>query len=388
VGNGDNIIIGGIGADTITAGDGENIVFGDAGMVSFTNFNRNQVEGQTFDVVDDVILLKAQSTYPTVGAADTITVGSGNEVIFGGIGNDTITTNSIPPTPAEIDQQVPETQGSAYVIFGGTGTVSFDSGGWVSAATLTFQTFTGTDTITIGSNLPVVLSGATDELMTPLDTPVLQMASGPAPTGQDVSPNLTNAQLQPIVVEAEAIWAKLLGPDSARLAILNGITVQVGDLGGNAIGATVGDTIYLDNNADGWGWFTDWSVAGDAEFGATSTAGLLTAAAGSAASGQMDLLSTVLHEMGNILGFPEDTGQDIMDNTLASGERILPVLGGALGTDSGIPVIDWNANNAAVAAFIDPGTDAVTWVDGFLNNLGQAGKTSPNAAIRIKVPGG
>jgi hypothetical protein len=59
-----------------------------------------------------------------------------------------------------------------------------------------------------------------------------------------------------------------------------------------------------------------------------------------------------------------------------------------LGTDSGIPVIDWSANNAAATAFIDPGTDAVTWVDGFLNNLGQAGKTSPNAAIRIKVPGG
>ena len=93
VGEGDNIVIGGIGADTITAGDGENIVFGDDGMVSFTNFNRNSVEGQTWDAVQDVILLSAQTTYPTVGAADTITAGSGNLVIFGGVGNDTITTN-------------------------------------------------------------------------------------------------------------------------------------------------------------------------------------------------------------------------------------------------------------------------------------------------------
>ena len=187
--------------------------------------------------------------------------------------------------------------------------MTFNGGGWVQSETLTFLTFTGTDTITIGTALPVVLSGATDELMTALDTPVQQMASGPAPTGQDTSPDLTNAQLQPIVVEAEAIWAKLLGADSARLAILNGITVQVGDLGGGAIGATAGDTIYIDSNAAGWGWFTDWSAAGDAEFTAGSTPGLLTAAAGSAAAGHMDLLSTVLHEMGNVLGSPEDSGR-------------------------------------------------------------------------------
>ena len=74
-----------------------------------------------------------------------------------------------------------------------------------------------------------------------------------------------------------------------------------------------------------------------------------------------------------------------MDNVLQPGERTLPVLAGALGADSGIPVIDWTANNAAVDAFIDPGTDAVTWVDSFLNNQG---KTNPNAAIRIRLPGG
>ena len=164
-GNGDNIIIGGIGGDTITAGDGENIVFGDAGMVTFTGFNRNPVEGQSWDVVDDVILSIAQATYPTVGAADTIGVGSGNVVIFGGTGNDTITTNSMPATPADPEADIPPTLGSAYVIFGGTGKVVFNAGGWPQSETLTFPAYTGIDTITIGENEPVVLSGATDMLI-------------------------------------------------------------------------------------------------------------------------------------------------------------------------------------------------------------------------------
>ena len=164
--------------------------------------------------------------------------------------------------------------------------------------------------------------------------------------------------------------------------------MQVGDLAGNAIGATVGDTIYIDSNAAGWGWFTDYTAAGDSQYGITATPGLLTAAAGSAAAGHMDLLSTVLHEMGNVMGFPEDSGHDVTGKTLTAGERTLPVLAGTFGTGSGVPVIDWSANNAAVTAFMQPGSAAETWVDGFLNNLGQAGKQNPNATIRIKVPGG
>ena len=112
VGEGDNIIIGGIGADTITAGDGENLIFGDDGMVTFTNFTSTAVQGQAWNTVEDVILLTAQTTYPTVGGADTITAGTGNVVIFGGVGNEAITTSSLPPTPADPELDIPATVGS------------------------------------------------------------------------------------------------------------------------------------------------------------------------------------------------------------------------------------------------------------------------------------
>ncbi len=153
-------------------------------------------------------------------------------------------------------------------------------------------------------NEPVVLTGAADKLISPTATPSMQTASAAAPAGQDTSPNLTNAELRPIVVEAEAIWAKLLGPDSARLAILNGITVQVGDLAGNASAHRGRHHLYRQQRRRLGLVHRLVRRGGDAEFGATATPGLLSASTGSAAAGHMDLLSTLLHEMGNVMGLP------------------------------------------------------------------------------------
>src|SRR5262249_49573153 len=84
--------------------------------------------------------------------------------------------------------------------------------------------------------------------------PIWQMGPGPAPDGT-VAATLTDADLQPIVAEAVDIWVRALGPNAARLAILNGITVDVGNLEDGLLGATIGDGIIIDSNAAGWGWF-------------------------------------------------------------------------------------------------------------------------------------
>jgi hypothetical protein len=228
-------------------------------------------------------------------------------------------------------------------------------------------------------------------LMSTLATPAPQMASGPAPTGENTAPGLVASQIQPVVVEAEAIWAKVLGPNNARLAILNGITVQVGELPNAQIGDTIGDTIYIDSTADGWGWYIDPSASGNAGFQSTAIPGVMTAVPGSAAVGHMDLLSTVLHEMGNVMGFAEDTGPDVTGSVLAPGTRRLPALEGAVGVASGVPMIDWTALNnvAATGSSIQPGGDGASWIDSFVTNLGQAGGGQrPNAGIRIKPPAG
>jgi len=39
----------------------------------------------------------------------------------------------------------------------------------------------------------------------------------------------------------------------------------------------------------------------------------------------MDLLTTVVHELGNAMGFPEDHGHDVMGMVLQAGERRVPM---------------------------------------------------------------
>lgn len=47
---------------------------------------------------------------------------------------------------------------------------------------------------------------------------------------------------------------------------LGAIDIQIADLGSAALGYAGGNTITLDDNAAGWGWFIDVTPADDNEF--------------------------------------------------------------------------------------------------------------------------
>jgi hypothetical protein len=353
LGNGNDLVIGGLGANSITVGNGNSSIIASDGKFSLTNN----------------VLTAAQTLNPTLGGPGTVQVGTGRNVVIGSPGNDTITLAA----------------SNTYAVLGGPGTVNYDAAGWAKTAILmapATAATTGTDKITIGT-VTQTLSGAADILTAGLGTP--QFAAAAPPAVHAAAPALTEKELEPIVVEAEAIWARVLGADRAKLAILNGITIDIGTLSDGMIGLTQGDVITIDSTADGWGWFTDTTLAGNNEFERTATPGVLTAEPGSAAAGEMDLLSTVLHEMGNAMGFPEDTGQDVTGQVLAAGQRRLPVLEGAVGVASGLPAISWGAINAA-DSLLPPNPGTPSWTDDFLNNLGRgASGKQPNAGFRIKL---
>jgi large repetitive protein len=98
-------------------------------------------------------------------------------------------------------------------------------------------------------------------------------------------------------------------------------------------GTTLGEEstpshITIDVNADGHGWFVDPTPANNSEFThAQNAAGtdLLTDPS-NAAAGHMDLLTTVMHELGHVLGLPDINApaDDLMYINLADGERRLP----------------------------------------------------------------
>jgi hypothetical protein len=104
-----------------------------------------------------------------------------------------------------------------------------------------------------------------------------------------------------------------------------GVTVNLADLPGAAVGQTVGSTITLDTNAAGYNWFIDTTPADNSEFLPTSNPNEWVAKAGSAAAGKMDMLSVLLHEYGHALGIDHSANpNDFMGTTLTAGVRRLP----------------------------------------------------------------
>ena len=89
------------------------------------------------------------------------------------------------------------------------------------------------------------------------------------------------------------------------------------DLAGNAIGEQTPGHITIDTDAAGHGWFVDPTPNDNSEFThAQNAAGtdLLTDPS-NAAAGHLDLLTTVTHEMGHVLGLPDDSKRQATPTT-------------------------------------------------------------------------
>jgi hypothetical protein len=147
----------------------------------------------------------------------------------------------------------------------------------------------------------------------------LRVNASAAPKG---SPQLINdRQLAPIVVEAERRLAAANGIQV--LAAMAGIKVQVADLSGGVLGEVVGKPILIARDAAGYGWFVDSTPAGDLEFANLLGPHTLAARNGSPAANRVDLLTAVMHEMGQMLGYQDTGSLDLMYPTLPLGERRL-----------------------------------------------------------------
>jgi hypothetical protein len=131
-----------------------------------------------------------------------------------------------------------------------------------------------------------------------------------AAIGTGATQTLRSSQVEPLLAEALARW-QAAGVDTTALG---NVQVQIVNLGGTTLGMASGNTITLDDNAAGWGWFVDPTPANDSEFTTPGNQG---------EQGRMDLLTVLEHELGHLLGFDhQKTG--VMEDTLATGTRETP----------------------------------------------------------------
>ncbi len=141
---------------------------------------------------------------------------------------------------------------------------------------------------------------------------------GAAAPPQGSAALLSDTQLAPIVAEAQRRLEAQLG--SQVDTALAGVQIKVADLSPRILGETSGKTIWIDDNAAGYGWFVDPTPGDNVEFAAAAGTNDLTAPPGTAASQRADLLTTVMHEMGHLLGY-QHAADDLMQAVLPLGVR-------------------------------------------------------------------
>src|SRR5262249_42435330 len=190
--------------------------------------------------------------------------------------------------------------------------------------------------------VPFLFSGG------PIDPFPPQLADGVGPGAAPA--DVITAVPDAIVQEAVSRWqAAGQHPES-----LGPIKFAVADLPGSFLGTVTGNTVWIDRDAAGHGWFVDPTPRDDAEF---------PAAAGTAAAGRMGLLTVVSDEIGRLLGLDvPDAGQyPVMSLTLAPGTRLgdgAAAAGGVVAAADNLVVTDTTARPLPAAMTFGAGVTA------------------------------
>jgi Tol biopolymer transport system component len=141
--------------------------------------------------------------------------------------------------------------------------------------------------------------------------------NGTVPLRPDAA--LTDADLQPIVSQAVADWASA----GVAVGLLESLDFIIADLPGSQLGRATRDTIFLDIDAAGHGWFIDPTPGADEEF---QSVGNRLEALDPQAVDRIDLLTVVSHELGHAFGLEDvvPSLDGLMSGALEPGVRREP----------------------------------------------------------------
>ena len=148
-------------------------------------------------------------------------------------------------------------------------------------------------------------------------------------TGVSAPTRLSDNDLQPILAAARDRWVQT-GVTAQQLATLDSIAFEITNLDNYQVTASQPGRIFVDDDAGGKQWFVDPTPSDDREFANIISSTHLQSAT---PTGQLDLLTSVMHAMGNQLGLANEYGSaardDVMYGFLGADERRFPTTGQA-----------------------------------------------------------
>ena len=175
----------------------------------------------------------------------------------------------------------------------------------------------------------VAASGHSVGATAPQAFPQFQLLAGvPSSTGTAVP--IAQGEVQALMPEAIDAW-RAAGLDAADVRRLEDVPVRVGDLGKGILGLEAGGVIAINRTAAGDAWYLGGDSAG--AFTSAGAGGEELAVAGGPSAGRVDLLTVLEHELGHVLGLPDDAAGRRPDGHRAEGGRPAVALGRGPGGD-------------------------------------------------------
>jgi hypothetical protein len=154
--------------------------------------------------------------------------------------------------------------------------------------------------------------------------PAFQLFAGAPAVPGHAAVLVTQAQVQSLLPTAIAAW-QAAGLDAADVRELEGVTIQVGDLGTSILGLEAAGTITINQTAAGYNWYVNAGPGSGRAFGQAGPDGESVASPASPAADDVDLLTVLEHELGHVIGLADNAvAGDLMDITLGLGVRRAP----------------------------------------------------------------
>jgi Ca2+-binding RTX toxin-like protein len=357
-----DILLGDAGDDSLQGGDGDDFLWGGAGNDTLLGQNGDDIlmGGAGLDILDGGL---GNDVLDGGSETDTLIGGIGDDVLFGGTGNDNLQGGD--------GNDLLEGGGGLDTIHGGNGvdrakapaagspamvsieqTLPANSTALTSARATARQTWLNNFIAALPLGCPIIVGEVSAMVLTSAQ---LQAAGG-AHADEGSLAALTAPQLSPLVEDAKARWIAS-GLTTEQAATLASLHFTIADLDGATLGLTDGTSVLIDRTAAGYGWFIDptpftneefvnggsmvegrWSIVSDSSRLAVHDSRFTSAGEApwqcfatpdSAAAGKMDLLTTVMHELGHVLGYDDHSVHSpltldhstLMTETLPTGVR-------------------------------------------------------------------